>query len=221
VGLVPVFGLAMPAVQPSQTARAAISVKDIILRNPRISLSMSVAALSQAVMVLLMTPTPLAMVGCGFVETQAADVIRWHVVAMFAPGFFTGWFIARFGAGRIATCGVSLLLVAALTAWIGMELLNFYAALIVLGVGWNFAFVSATHILQSELNDDEAPLLQGANDTILAIASAVASLISGALYMGVGWVGLATFALPVPVVIGFLLLQAQRRTPPSNITVSE
>ena len=211
LGAVPVLGLAMPVPKIDKSKAAPVSVKEAILSRPRVLVAILIAGLSQAVMVLLMTPTPLAMVGCGFVDTQAADVIRWHIIAMFGPGFVTGSIIARLGAGRVAAIGVCLLLTSAITAWSGMDLINFYGALIILGVGWNFAFVSSTQMLQAELSDAEAPALQGFNDTVLAIAAAVASLMSGALYVGVGWAGLAIFAVPFPLLIAFLLLQSRRR----------
>lgn len=211
-GSLPVLGLSMQKPKAIAATQPKAPVRQIIQGNPRILLAILIAALAQGVMVLLMTPTPLAMVGCGFVDTQAADVIRWHIVAMFGPGFVTGSIIARLGAGRVAAIGTALLLVSAIIAWSGMELVNFYLALIILGVGWNFAFVSSTQMLQSELSEDEAPALQGVNDTILAISAALASLVSGALYVGVGWLGLAVFAIPVPLIIAALLFQARRNT---------
>ena len=149
---------------------------------------------------------PLAVVGCGFGEDQAADVIRWHVVAMFAPGFVTGSLIRRFGATRIAAIGLVLLLTSALVALLGLDLSNFYVALILLGVGWNFGFISATQLLLSALNEDEQPVVQGINDTILAISASAASLLSGVLYAGIGWVGLSALSAPVLVVLSLSLV---------------
>ena len=182
-----------------------------IVRDPKILVAVGIAALCQAIMVLLMTPTPLAMIGCGFVETQAADVIRWHVVAMFAPGFFTGSLIKRFGPERIAGAGLTLILFSAGVALLGLELINFYAALIILGIGWNFGFVSGTYMLQSAVSEGDAPILQGANETILAIASSAASLLSGALYAGIGWGGLVALSVPIAVVFCLMLLRINRR----------
>ena len=212
LGAVPVLCLKMQKTQTTRTQQDSISVREILARNPRIAVAIGVAALSQAMMVLLMTPTPLAMIGCGFMDDQAADVIRWHVVAMFAPGFFTGSLIKRFGPERIAAIGIALLLFSALVAVARLELLNFYVALIVLGVGWNFGFVSGTHMLQSTLSDQERPLIQGANDTILAISSSTASLLSGALYAGIGWVGLAGLAGPALLIISLVLFRINNRT---------
>ena len=106
------------------------------------------AAVSQAVMVLLMTPTALAMLGCGFVEGQAADVIKWHVIAMFAPGFLTGALIQRFGVMAIITTGLLALAAAALVAMAGLALWQFYLSLILTGVGWSFGFIGSTSLLQ-------------------------------------------------------------------------
>lgn len=212
LGAVPVLWLKMQKPQTNQTQRQFTSFRASLTRNPRIAVAIGIAALSQAMMVLLMTPTPLAMIGCGFLDDQAADVIRWHVVAMFAPGFFTGSLIKRFGAGRIAAIGIALLLISALVAVSGLELLNFYTALVLLGVGWNFGFVSGTHLLQSALSDQERPLIQGANDTILAISSSAASLLSGAFYAGIGWIGLAGLSGPVLLIISLVLFRTNKRT---------
>lgn len=211
-GALPVLGLAkMEVEQPVQRRAQLATIRHIIVSNPKILVAIGIAALSQFIMVLLMTPTPLAMIGCGFVETQAADVIRWHVVAMFAPGFFTGWFIKRFGADWIAATGLFLILISAVIAWSGLELLNFYTALILLGVGWNFGFISGTYMLQSAVRSDDAPAMQGANDTILAIASGSASILSGVLFVGIGWVGLVVASIPVAVLLGIVLLRTNRR----------
>ncbi|MEM8555194.1 MAG: MFS transporter [Pseudomonadota bacterium] len=214
-GALPVLGLKLsPSATPNTRATPSANFRDIfdkVLATPRIAVAIGIGALSQAIMVLLMTPTPLAMIGCGFVETQAADVIRWHVVAMFAPGFFTGSLIKRFGAGTIAVTGLALIVLSAIVAWSGLELLNFYVALILLGVGWNFAFVSGTEMLQASVSDADRAALQGANETILAIASATASLLSGALYAGIGWVGLAVFSIPLTLLLCLALYRANRR----------
>ncbi|MDJ0821372.1 MAG: MFS transporter [Paracoccaceae bacterium] len=212
LGALPVLALRLVQVRPPVEGPVhATDLRANILANPRILVAIGVAALSQAIMVLLMTPTPLAMIGCGFVEDQAADVIRWHVVAMFAPGFFTGSLIKRFGAEAIAVTGLVLILISAMVALSGLELQNFYSALIILGIGWNFGFVSGTYMLQSAVSAQDAAQLQGANDTILAIASSAASLLSGALYAGIGWVGLAAFSIPVSVLFCALLLLTNRR----------
>lgn len=213
LGALPVLGLALPQVDPPQGAVPRADLRKIVAQiasRPYVLLAIGVAALAQAIMVLLMTPTPLAMIGCGFVETQAADVIRWHLVAMFAPGFVTGTLIKRFGADRVAATGLVLILLSALVALSGLALLNFYTALILLGIGWNFGFVSGTYMLQTAARDDERAALQGANETILAIASSAASLVSGALYAGIGWIWLVGLSLPITLLLGLLLIRLRR-----------
>ncbi|MEM6760258.1 MAG: MFS transporter [Pseudomonadota bacterium] len=212
LGALPVLGLtAMQVDAPAAGGAQWSRLRALMASNPRIAVAVGIAALSQAIMVLLMTPTPLAMVGCGFVEDQAADVIRWHVVAMFAPGFFTGSLITRFGAGRVAATGLTLIVASGLVAWSGLALGNFYVALVLVGIGWNFGFVAGTYMLQSAVSAEDAPLLQGANDTLLAIAASAASLLSGALYAGIGWEALAALSMPIAAGFGLLLLRSNRR----------
>lgn len=205
LGVFPVLALSdIETAKSVCTQRKFLKVQQIvstITGRPKVAVAIGVGALNQGVMVLLMTPTPLAMIGCGFAENQASDVIRWHVVAMFAPGFVTGSLIKRFGAERIAITGVGLILISAAIALSGLQLLNFFTALIILGVGWNFGFISGTYLVQSAVGEEEAPMVQGANETVLAIASAFASLLSGALYAGMGWIGL--LAISIPVTVGF------------------
>lgn len=211
LGALPVWWLRMPASPLKVAHRRAESAVRILSRNPGAVGAIGLAALSQAMMVLLMTPTPLAMIGCGFAEGQAADVIRWHVVAMFAPGFFTGFLIRRFGGTRIAVLGLVLLFASALTAWSGIGLLEFYGALVLLGVGWNFGFIGGTHLLQAALSDEERPLVQGVNDTLLAVSSSGASLLSGVLFAGIGWTGLAAVSAPVLALLALILVLRFRR----------
>ena len=168
-----------------------------ILRRGPVITAILAAAVSMALMVLMMVPTPLAMVDCGFGEGQAADVIRWHVVAMFAPGFFTGSLLKRFGNVRVVQAGFVLFLVAALIAALDVRIGNFYLSLIVLGVAWNFGYTGGTAMLQSALNEAEKGRIQGLNDMLVAIAASLASLSSGAIYAGLGWTALSVAVLPV------------------------
>jgi len=171
--------------------------KIALFRKPNVIFAISAAAISQGVMVLLMTPTVLAMVGYGFDHEQASDVIKWHVIAMFAPGFITGYLITKFGVTRIIVIGLLLLAVSGLVALIGKSLPIFHLSLILLGVGWNFGFIGATTLLQSSLEAEEGPLIQGTNDTIVAIFSSIAALMSGALYTSIGWPSIALMAIVV------------------------
>ncbi len=211
LGVVPVLWIRMPAPSTNSARRRAGDAVRILRGNPGAVTAIGLAALSQAMMVLLMTPTPLAIIDCGFGQDQAADVIRWHVMAMFAPGFVTGSLIRRFGGNRIAMIGLFLLFASAVTAWSGIDLFDFYGALILLGFGWNFGFIGGTHLLQAVLTDEERPLVQGVNDTLLAVSSSSASLLSGALFAGIGWTGLAAVAAPVLALLAVMLALRFRR----------
>lgn len=152
-----------------------------LLKTPRIAVAVICAAVSYALMNLVMTSTPLAVVGCGFTEGNAADVVSGHVLAMFAPSFFTGHLIARFGVERIMGLGLLILAGAGAVALQGIELGNFFVALILLGLGWNFGFIGATTMLAGAHEPHERGRMQGLNDLLVFGAVTVASLASGGL----------------------------------------
>lgn len=161
------------------------------LRRPAIRQAIGIAAVSQGVMVFLMIPTPIAMVGCGFSETTASDVVRWHIVAMFAPSFFTGFLIRRFGAQTIATVGLVIIGAAAAAAALGLSAMHFYGSLIILGFGWNFGFIGGTAMLDAAVSEDEKAAVQGANDTIIALISTICAFAAGFVVSSTGWAVLA------------------------------
>ncbi len=152
-----------------------------LLRDPRIVVSIIVGMVSYALMNLVMTSTPLAVVGCGFTTNNANDIVSAHVLAMFAPSFFTGHLIARFGVERIMSAGLVFLAAAGIVALSGVELTNFFAALILLGLGWNFGFIGATTMLAGAHRPEERGVVQGMNDMIVFGMVTVASLASGGL----------------------------------------
>lgn len=198
IGLLPLAFVQSPRPDTAgQSAKMDRRALGAILRRRPVLTAVLVGAVSQGVMMLLMAPSPLAMTGHGHSEASASDVVRWHVVAMFAPSFFTGFFIKLFGTMRIMAIGLALLSAAALVAASGLSVHHFYAALIVLGVGWNFAFIGATDMLADALAPEERAAVQGANDTLIALASTGCVFLSGALVTGVGWTVLALTSLPV------------------------
>lgn len=152
-----------------------------LITTPRIAVAVICAMVSYALMNLVMTSTPLAVVGCGFEQSDAANVVSGHVLAMFAPSFFTGHLIARFGAERIVGAGLIILAGAGVVALNGVELENFFIALILLGLGWNFGFIGATSMLTSAHSQEERGRMQGMNDLIVFGGVTVASLASGGL----------------------------------------
>ncbi|MGR3661553.1 MAG: MFS transporter [Paracoccaceae bacterium] len=152
-----------------------------LLKSPRIAVAIIVAMVSYALMNLMMTSTPLAVVGCGFSQNTAADVVMFHVLAMFVPSFFTGHLINRFGVERIMATGLLILTGAGIIGLSGVELGNFYGALIFLGVGWNFGFIGATTMLAAAHKPEERGRVQGMNDMIVFGCVTLASLASGGL----------------------------------------
>ncbi len=150
-----------------------------LLQDPKILISMFCAMVSYALMNLMMTSTPLAVVGCGFDENRAADVVSAHVLAMFLPSFFTGHLIAKYGAERIIGIGLVLLTISAFAGLSGVDLGNFFAALILLGLGWNFGFIGATTLLANSYAPSERAKVQGLNDFLVFGSVTAASFGSG------------------------------------------
>lgn len=152
-----------------------------LLRTPRVAVAMICALVSYALMNLVMTSTPLAVVGCGYETNDAADVVMAHVLAMFVPSFFTGHMIARFGVEKVVGLGLLILTGAGAVALSGVELEQFFIALILLGVGWNFGFIGATSMLAGAHTVEERGRVQGLNDLIVFGGVTMASLASGGL----------------------------------------
>ena len=152
-----------------------------LLRTPRIAVAMICAMVSYALMNLVMTSTPLAIVGCGFATGDAANVVSGHVIAMFAPSFFTGTLIARFGVERVIAAGLMILTAAGVVGFAGVTLVHFSMALVLLGLGWNFGFIGATAMLTAAHTPEERGRVQGMNDFAVFGLVALASLASGGL----------------------------------------
>ena len=152
-----------------------------LLTDPTIAVAIICAMVSYALMNLVMTSTPLAVVGCGYVGGEKNDVVMSHVLGMFAPSFFTGHLIARYGAERIVAIGLTLLAIAGLIGLAGVHLMNFFGALILLGIGWNFGFIGATAMLAAAHTAAERGRVQGMNDMIVFGCVTIASLASGGL----------------------------------------
>jgi MFS family permease len=159
----------------------------VIARQPAFVVAVLSAMVGFASMSLVMTSTPLAMVGHGFTADHAADVVRWHIVAMFAPSFFTGAVIVRFGRLPVIAAGLLLLGACGAIALGGVDLSHFYLALIALGVGWNFSFIGATSLLGTTHTRAEQAKVQGLNDFLVLGLVAVGSFGSGALLDAFGW----------------------------------
>lgn len=152
-----------------------------LLRKPEIVVAMICGMVSYALMNLVMTSTPLAVIGCGFGQREVSGIITAHVLAMFVPSFFTGALIARFGVIPIIGTGLAILTGAGLVALTGVTLPHFFGALILLGIGWNFGFIGATALLTRSHRPEERGRVQGLNDLLVFGGVTVASLFSGGL----------------------------------------
>ena len=167
-----------------------------IMRQPIFLTALAGSAIGTAVMLLVMTATPLAMQTCGFPIGDAATVIQWHVLGMFAPSFFTGNLIRRFGVLTIMSIGVVLLAGNVAIALSGIEYLHFLSGLILLGVGWNFLFVGGTTLLTEAYRPSERAKVQAAHDFLMYAAITVATFSSGSLLNHFGWQSVNLAVLP-------------------------
>jgi len=169
----------------------------VIARQPRFIAAVLCAISSYALMSLVMTAAPLAMIGCGLTQSDAALGIQWHVLAMYGPSFFTGKLIVRFGKDRIVIAGMALLVACALVGITGITLAHFWITLILLGFGWNFGFIGATAMLAETYRPEERGKVQGLNDFLVLGSAATASLLSGKLIGGPGWAFINMIVFPV------------------------
>jgi MFS family permease len=188
-----------------------------IVLQPRFLVALLCATSSFALMTFVMTAAPLAMVDHHHhSDVNAVLGIQWHVIAMFAPSFFTGALIRRFGKEVIAAIGLTLLIVSALVGLAGVELLHFWGMLIVLGLGWNFSFIGGTALLTDTYRPSERGRVEGFNDLVVFGTVALASLLSGQVLTTSGWAGINTVVLPVAglalAMLVALALQIRRRS---------
>ena len=182
-----------------------------ILRQPACWVAIACAALSYGVMNLLMVATPLAMQVCSHPYASAALVIEWHVIGMFAPGLATGSLIGRFGVLPVIVSGCLLMLGCVAIALSGVELAHFVAALMLLGIGWNFMYTGASTLLTSAYRPAEKNKVQGFMDLCVFTVMITSSASSGALLFVNGWSILNLLSLPfVLVVLGAVAWLAGR-----------
>nr|WP_315464895.1 MFS transporter [uncultured Rhodoferax sp.] len=202
-----------PAHQAPNAASAAGRPLSEIARQPAFVVACLSAAMGYGVMNLLMAATPLAMQQCGLGFDDAAFVLEWHVIGMFAPGFFTGHLIKRFGTLQIMAVGVALNLLCVAIALSGVELQQFVVSLFLLGVGWNFLFTGSTTLALTAYRPEEKDRAQAAVNFCVFAVMALSSLASGALVVTQGWAWLNIGSIP-PLLItatGLLWLQVKGR----------
>ena len=181
-----------------------------IVRQRRFVVAVVCGVVTYVLMNLVMTAAPLAMRLCGLPIATSNLAIEWHVVAMYAPSFFTGRLIARFGALRVIAVGLVLLGGAGAVNLLGITTGHFIVALVLLGLGWNFGFVGASALVLETHRPEEKTRVQSLNDFLVFGTMAVGSLLSGGLLTGWGWAAVNWVVFP-PVVLALCFLVVGRR----------
>jgi MFS family permease len=222
LSLVALLGMALLAFiefppAPAKTSAGGGRPLSQIARQPTFIVAAAAGALGYGVMNLLMAATPLAMQTCGLPFSDAALVLQWHVIGMFAPGFFTGHLIKRLGSLNVMGLGLGLNVVCVMVALSGVELHHFEIALFLLGVGWNFLFTASTALSLTTYRPEERDKAQGALNFCVFAVMAVSSFASGVLVTSQGWAWLNLGSL-LPLGLtgaGLLWLTLQRRATPA------
>ena len=177
-----------------------------IARQPKFIVAVVCGVASYALMNLMMTSAPLAMFDCGHSVSDAALGIQWHVLAMYAPSFFAGALIQRFGVPRVTGAGLALLALSAVVGLSGITVAHFWIALILLGVGWNFAFVGATTMVLDCHRPEERNKVQAFNDFLIFGSMAIGSFVSGSMLAHYGWYLVNVVMFPVVAVAAVMLV---------------
>jgi MFS family permease len=204
-----------PAVPPRKPGASGGRPLSVLMRQPVFIVAAGASALGYGVMNLLMAATPLAMQQCGLPFSDAAFVLEWHVIGMFAPGFFTGHLIRRFGVLNVMGAGVVLTLACVAIALSGVELHHFTVALFLLGVGWNFLFTGGTTLSLSAYTSEEKDRAQGAINFLVFAVMALSSFSSGVLVsapQGWSWLNLGSLPLVLLTGAGIIWLAMRERS---------
>ena len=205
LGMLALSFITFPPVPPKKAGRQGRPLREI-MRQPVFIVAAATGALSFGIMNLLMAATPIAMQMCGLPFSDAALVLEWHVIGMFAPGFFTGHLIKRSGALPIMGVGIALYLGCIAVALSGVNLHQFLIALFLLGMGWNFVFTGSTTLSLSAYTAEEKDRAQGALNFFVFATLALSSFASGVLVTTRGWTLLNWGSLPVVLLTAGALL---------------
>jgi MFS family permease len=187
-----------------------------IARQPKFIVAVICGIAAYAMMNMVMTAAPLAMIECNHTVTDAALGLQWHVLGMFVPSFFTGTLIARFGVERVIAFGFAMLLASAAISISGITLAHFWLGLLLLGIGWNFAFIGATTLVTETHRPQERTRVQSLNDFLVFGSMAIGSFGSGKVLALYGWATVNEIVFPVVLIaagfLGWLALR-ERRAP--------
>ncbi|UPR59841.1 MFS transporter [Vibrio sp. ED004] len=184
----------------------------VIVKAPNFIGAVFAAMVAYAVMNILMTATPLAMIGCGFDFTKAAGVIEWHVLGMFVPAFFTGSLIEKFGSRMMILAGGVLFVVCIAINIHGESIWHFRAALVVLGVGWNFMFIAATGLFSQSYQSQNKAKAQAFNEFVVFGCVTITAMLSGWLESTAGWQNLNIYVLPFVLAVILLFAFSARKS---------
>jgi predicted MFS family arabinose efflux permease len=206
--------LKIPRPAQNENGRSAGRPLSVIARQPRFIVAVICGAASYALMNLVMTSAPVAMIACDHTVTDSSLGIQWHVLAMYAPSFFSGLMIVRFGLERVIAAGLLLIAAAAVFGILGTSVAHFWTTLILIGIGWNFAFVGATTMVTECHRPEERNKVQSFNDFLVFGSMAFASFSSGIVLAMLGWAAVNQLILPVVFAAGAALLWVSRRSKP-------
>ena len=181
-----------------------------ITRQPKFIVAVACGIASYAMMNMVMTAAPLAMIECNHSVTQATLGLQWHVLGMYVPSFFTGTLIARYGVERVIAAGFALLLISAAISMSGITLWHFWIGLILLGMGWNFGFIGATALVTQTHRPEERTRVQSFNDFLVFGSMAIGSFGSGKVLALFGWAAVNQIVFPVVLTAGAMLLWLMR-----------
>lgn len=176
-----------------------------IISQPKFFVALMSSMFGYAAMILMMTATPLAMQFCGHGFGDTAFVIQWHMVGMFAPSFFTGYTIKRFGVLNVITVGIILMFGSAAIGFSGIAVTQFWWALFLLGVGWNFMFIGGTTLVVESYRPEERAKVQAFHDFMVFTFVAIASFSSGSIQHLWGWDWINT-AMVIPMAVVLLAI---------------
>jgi len=203
------FGASLMTMLPDggvpERAGSSRAVMSDLLRRPVICGAIAISAAGHGIMILVMTATPLAMKYCGFDADVSANVIRWHLIGMFLPAFVAGPMIDRFGPRRVALLGAFVLVISVGVAVSGISVSAFLISSFLLGIGWNMMLLAGTTLLGEGHDAAERGHAQSLMELGNSMTGTLASIASGALIIGVGWVPVNYGVLPVLVVALILM----------------
>jgi MFS family permease len=197
--------------KPEVIAKKIRPLKDILMQKTLI-IAILAAAVGYSLMSFIMTATPLQIVNiCKLGNSASSTVIQWHIIAMFAPSFFTGSIIFRFGNRKVMLVGIILYAFSIFFGILGDTVLNFWIALFLCGLGWNFLYVGGSDIIAKSALPEERAKVQGVTDFIIFVFVAMGSFLAGYLHSNLGWeVMLFYTIIPISVIfISIIIIKPQ------------